>query len=376
MIKKQMTDILLSAALCILTASVLTGCAANGKNDASGVQESPSASQGQAENPAAGNTAAADAGNTADGKSPSGTGASSDNNSSAGTSPAASSSSDGTEASLEGQEGGADAKVIESQTFSGVSLGGYENVQFTTREITENGRTRVEYSLVSDGDAVYTFPDAYDYWLFASEVNFIAFRDVNGDGQKDVITSEQYISGAGDGGTVPFSMTRIYLNQGSEFLFADGLSVSIGNSLDASRPEEYTIENILAILEEPVYCNFGSGGWTRGEIESFAFLVKNDVLNDNRKALSQKINYPLNLVRNGEQLLISSPEEFLASYNDILNLQVIYDVEGSETEDLFWNQDGVMLGTGAIWFGKMQDGSIKIYAIPAEVQYCNPLDVD
>ena len=47
-----------------------------------------------------------------------------------------------------------------------------------------------------------------------------------------------------------------------------------------------------------------------------------------------------------------------------------------ETEDLFWNQDGVMLGTGAIWFGKMQDGSIKIYAIPAEVQYCNPLDVD
>lgn len=74
---------------------------------------------------------------------------------------------------------------------------------------------------------------------------------MNGDGQKDVITSEQYISGAGDGGTVPFSMTRIYLNQGSEFLFADGLSVSIGNSLDASRPEEYTIENILAILEEP-----------------------------------------------------------------------------------------------------------------------------
>ena len=234
----------------------------------------------------------------------------------------------------------------------------------------------MEYSLVLDGDAVYTFPDAYDYWLFASEVNFIAFRDVNGDGQKDVITSEQYISDAGEDGAVPFSMTRIYLNQGSEFLFAEGLSVSIGNSLDASRPEEYTIENILAILEEPVYCNFGSGGWTRGEIESFAFLVKNDVLNDNRKALSQKINYPLNLVRNGEQLLISSPEEFLASYNDILNLQVIYDVEGSETEDLFWNQDGVMLGTGAIWFGKMQDGSIKIYAIPAEVQYCNPLDVD
>lgn len=376
MVKKHITNILLTGALCILTASVLTGCAANSKNDASGVQESPLSSQGQAEDPASGNTTAADAGNTADGKSPSGTSSSSDNNVSAGTAPDASSPSDGTEASMEGREGSTDAKVIESQTFSGVSLGGYENVQFTTREITENGRTRVEYSLVLDGDAVYTFPDAYDYWQFASEVNFVAFRDVNGDGQKDVITSEQYITGTGEDGAVPFSMTRIYLNQGSGFLFAEGLSVSIGNSLDASRSEEYTIENILAILGEPVYCNFGGSGWTRGEIESFAFLVKNDVLNDNREALSQKINYPLQLVRNGEQLQISSPEEFLASYNDILNLQVIYDVEGAETEDLFWNQDGVMLGTGAIWFGKMQDGSIKIYAIPAEVQYCNPLDVD
>lgn len=376
MVKKHITNILLTGALCILTAAVLTGCEANSKNDASGVQESPLSSQMQAEDPASGNTTAADAGNTADGKIPSETSSSSDNNVSAGTAPDASSPSDGTEASMEGREGSTDAKVIESQTFSGVSLGGYENVQFTTREITENGRTRVEYSLVLDGDAVYTFPDAYDYWQFASEVNFVAFRDVNGDGQKDVITSEQYITGTGENGAVPFSMTRIYLNQGSGFLFAEGLSVSIGNSLDASRSEEYTIENILAILEEPVYCNFGGSGWTRGEIESFAFLVKNDVLNDNREALSQKINYPLQLVRNGGQLQISSPEEFLASYNDILNLQVIYDVEGAETEDLFWNQDGVMLGTGAIWFGKMQDGSIKIYAIPAEVQYCNPLDVD
>lgn len=50
--------------------------------------------------------------------------------------------------------------------------------------------------------------------------------------------------------------------------------------------------------------------------------------------------------------------------------------KGSETEDLFWNQDGVMLGTGAIWLRQNADGSIKIYAIPAEVQYCNPLDVD
>ena len=362
MIKKQMTDFLLAGALCLLAAALFTGCAKSSQTETPGTVSStlpdtvPETDSGTASGTAQGGVLSSGE----------------QSGEAAGDQTETSSASDSA-----GQEDTADAALIEDQTFTGISLGDYENVQFTTREITDNnGHTRAEYSLVSDGSVVYTFPDAYPYWQFASEVNFVVFRDINGDGQKDVITSEQYITGTKEEGAVPFSMARIYLNQGGEFLFAEGLSVSVGNYLNASVPEEYTLENILSILEEPVYCNFGSGGWSRGEIESFAFLVKNDVLNDNRQSLAQKINYPLNLVRNGETFKVSSPEEFLAGYNDILNLQVIYDVEGSETEDLFWNQEGVMLGTGAVWFGKMQDGSVKITAIPAEVQYCNPLNVD
>ena len=130
-------------------------------------------------------------------------------------------------------------------------------------------------------------------------------------------------------------------------------------------------------MSETAYCNFdGTDGWTKGEIESFAFLVKEDVLTDDREALSRKVRYPLHIVRDGSERQINSPEEFLENYDLILNLQVIYDVEGSETEGLFWNQNGVMLGTGAVWFGKTEDGTVKITAIPAEVQYCNPLNVD
>ena len=60
---------------------------------------------------------------------------------------------------------------------------------------------------------------------------------------------------------------------------------------------------------------------------------------------------------------VSYTHLFLENYDLILNLQVIYDVEGSETEGLFWNQNGVMLGTGAVWFGKTEDGTVKITAI-------------
>lgn len=356
MIKKDLKATLLTAVFCLLLFAA-AGCGKNNTGDTLTTQESIISPSGQ---PAK----AASSGSTAsESELPS-------------ANPEVGNDEDSASVSHV-QNDSPDIQIIEDQTFSGITLGDYENVRFTTSKITQDGRDRVEYSLMSDGSVVYNFPSAYEYWYFMSEVNFIAFRDINGDGRKDVITSEQYVTGAGEKGAVPFSMTRIYLNQGSEFLFAEGLSVSIGNKLDASRPEEYTIENILTILEEPVYCSFGGAdGWSKGEVESFAFLVKNDILNDNREALSKKISYPLNIVRNGEQLQITTPEEFISRYDDILNMQVIYDVEGAETEDLFWNQYGVMLGTGAIWFSRTTDGSLKIYSIPAEVQYCNPLDVE
>ena len=45
---------------------------------------------------------------------------------------------------------------------------------------------------------------------------------------------DRYTTGAGSEDARPFSMVRIYLNQGKEFLFAEGLSISIGNSLEVS----------------------------------------------------------------------------------------------------------------------------------------------
>ena len=154
-----------------------------------------------------------------------------------------------------------------------MDLGDYRDVRFTTSLVTRDGLPHIRYTLVSGEETVYAFPDAYSSWHFKDTINFITFHDINGDGKKDVITSEQYTTGAGSEDARHFSMVRIYLNQGKEFLFAEGLSISIGNSLEVSDGDAYTAENVLSVLSEPVYCNFdGTDGWSKGVSRSPLFL--------------------------------------------------------------------------------------------------------
>ena len=51
--------------------------------------------------------------------------------------------------------------IIEEQSFSGVDLGDYRDVRFTTSLVTRDGQSHIRYSLVSGEETVYTFPDAY-----------------------------------------------------------------------------------------------------------------------------------------------------------------------------------------------------------------------
>ena len=78
--------------------------------------------------------------------------------------------------------------IIEEQSFSGMDLGDYRNVRFTTSLVTRDGQSHIRYSLVSGEETAYTFPDAYSSWHFEDTINFITFHDINGDGKKDVIT--------------------------------------------------------------------------------------------------------------------------------------------------------------------------------------------
>ena len=130
-------------------------------------------------------------------------------------------------------------------------------------------------------------PGRYDYWLFASEVNFIAFRDVNGDGQKDVITSEQYISGAGDGGTVPFSMTRIYLNQAVNSCSQMVCPFPSATAWMPPVPKNIPLK-ISSLSWKSRFTVISAAAAGPEEKSKLRLSCKNDVLNDNRKALSQK----------------------------------------------------------------------------------------
>ena len=74
--------------------------------------------------------------------------------------------------------------IIEEQSFSGMDLGDYRDVRFTTSLVTRDGLPHIRYSLASGEETVYTFPDAYASWHFEDTINFITFHDINGDGKK------------------------------------------------------------------------------------------------------------------------------------------------------------------------------------------------
>lgn len=58
-------------------------------------------------------------------------------------------------------------------------------------------------------------------------MEMVAFRDANGDGQKDIIMLVSYITGAGQTAAVPFNTTRIYLSDGAGFIPDRNLSEAI-----------------------------------------------------------------------------------------------------------------------------------------------------
>ncbi len=72
---------------------------------------------------------------------------------------------------------------------------------------------RFNFYLMAGSEVLYSFPDFYGNlqgW-FADEIVAIGFRDVNGDGRKDVLIIANYITGMGPGAAIPFPVAGVYL---------------------------------------------------------------------------------------------------------------------------------------------------------------------
>jgi hypothetical protein len=103
--------------------------------------------------------------------------------------------------------------------------------------------------------------------------------------------------------------------------------------------------------------------------EKFLGKLKDSIAAKNWRAVAALVAYPININAAGRRLRIASPQGFVTHESSILTAKVIAAIESQGYAALFANSNGVMIGSGEIWFSgicedlKCTEPLIKITAI-------------
>ena len=134
----------------------------------------------------------------------------------------------------EAEEGGEHtldgSRIIAGQSFD-VTWKNWGDVRFVSYA-PPAGRVHDDaaFYLTKNDEILYEFPQAWDEgcapWTFES-VDMVSFRDIDGDGNEDVIAILSYITGAGPQAAVPFPTTRIFMGDGTKFVIDTELSEAV-----------------------------------------------------------------------------------------------------------------------------------------------------
>jgi hypothetical protein len=105
-------------------------------------------------------------------------------------------------------------------------------------------------------------------------------------------------------------------------------------------------------------------GHSKDEIEDFAKKVIELIENDERQELADIIQYPLNINLDGKKIYIKDKDAFLENYSLIFNDKFKLQIKDADTENVWGNSVGYIIGNGDIWFANdSSDGKLKIIAI-------------
>lgn len=90
-------------------------------------------------------------------------------------------------------------------------------------------------------------------------------------------------------------------------------------------------------------------GISTTEVEAFARLVKQQILEKDWNALSENIKYPITI---GTVTYHSSGEFAAADFNSISE-EFIRELQEESCEQMFHNWQGIMMGSGQVWFAEV-----------------------
>jgi len=106
-----------------------------------------------------------------------------------------------------------------------------------------------------------------------------------------------------------------------------------------------TVYEILEPLAQSMY------GESAKPIVDFFLAIQDCVRNDDRVGLAGMVLYPISVYTNGQQKIeLRNEKDFIAQYSQIATTKWKQTVLEQDPAELFMNWQGVMIGSGEIWF--------------------------
>jgi hypothetical protein len=98
-------------------------------------------------------------------------------------------------------------------------------------------------------------------------------------------------------------------------------------------------------------------------VREFLAALKAAVAKDDAEAVARLTSFPLDVAVGGRRESVSSAARFMQLYKDAFTPCLRRLVETASVDELFANANGIMFGSGAIWFSPLEGGAIRIITI-------------
>ncbi len=91
------------------------------------------------------------------------------------------------------------------------------------------------------------------------------------------------------------------------------------------------------------------------DFHQFFFKFQQAVQHNKKATVASMVNYPLHVNSNGKTHTIKNKATFIAKYDSIMTPEIKRTLAYAIEEDLFVNWQGVMVGSGELWFNQSND---------------------
>lgn len=93
---------------------------------------------------------------------------------------------------------------------------------------------------------------------------------------------------------------------------------------------------------------------SQSEVTDFLGKLQNKAKLRDAKGFSELINFPVRVNHNGTLKKLHSANEFNSIANEVITSNVMDIILNQKADEIFCNYQGIMLGDGEIWFGKIK----------------------